>query len=194
MKTVHYIVFIVGLSFASSVYAAGLAASSVGGVLYSGATSVGVSPEAVSEDGIQADVGMEGTNTVIAAETTSEIKSDVHTDDVQANHDAVSLSYTTHAKLFGFIPVVVPVTAEINTTGEVTLRYPWYRIFLTADTATLQGKLQAVARATLFPATAANVAGTTTGIVVFSPQTQASLLLSLHSVLKEYFEEGTSSE
>lgn len=64
-------------------------------------------------------------------------KSDTNVSAVSSNAQRVSVSYKTDAKLLGFIPVRMPVTASIYATGATTLNYPWYK-FATKGSANTQ--------------------------------------------------------
>lgn len=64
-------------------------------------------------------------------------KSDTNVSAVTMNAQKVSVSYKTDAKLLGFIPVRMPVTASVYATGATTLNYPWYK-FATKSSASAQ--------------------------------------------------------
>jgi hypothetical protein len=90
----------------------------------------------------------------------------------------VSLWYREPARLFGFIPLTVPVQISVDTNGTATVLYPWYGFLLSADQAALVVRAQAAARQELGgERSSANSS--------LSTEAQARLLDSLHALLVE---------
>lgn len=116
------------------------------------------------------------------------LASDAKVSAVAFSAQGVSLEYRQPAKLFGFVPVFVPVTVTVNASGSATVRYPWYRFLLAGDEAGLAVKAQAAVDKEFGAAGAAGEAG-------FSAATQARLLDSLHATMKNEFgaEESASA-
>jgi hypothetical protein len=110
------------------------------------------------------------------------VRSDAQVSDAAMSDKEVSLTYLTHAKLFGFIRVTVPVKASVNAGGRVALHYPWYGMFLTGDNATLKANLTSAANSSLSSSTQAEL----------TAEQQMLLLQEVHAVLQAQFE-ATSS-
>lgn len=107
------------------------------------------------------------------------MRSDEHIQAMESSAESVSMAYDSNAKLFGFIPVVVVVRAEIDKEGEVTTHYPWYSFLLRKDNAAVETALSSAAKATI-EADASAGSGMT-------PRLQGTLLAELHAVLKTAF-------
>lgn len=72
--------------------------------------------------------------------------SDKNIGSVTMSQQKVSVSYKTQVKLFGFIPVQMPVTASSYGTGETTVVYPWYKFLAPGNSyALLEADVRAVA-------------------------------------------------
>lgn len=56
--------------------------------------------------------------------------------------DEISLSYLEPAKLFGFIPMQVPVTATAKSDGNLSVDYPWYGFAVKGEKEKVAGKLE----------------------------------------------------
>jgi hypothetical protein len=115
-------------------------------------------------------------------------QSDSHVANVAIGSSTVSVSYKEPARLFGFIPTDINVTAQADQHGDVTISYPWYRFLfgLSSDSAALHASAEAQAHAATASAVqreSASTTATTTAIdtnASFSAQLKAALLNALH--------------
>lgn len=99
---------------------------------------------------------------------------------------SATVEYKEHAKLLGFIPVLVNVRVEALADGSVTVHYPWYRFLLITNESKLKTDLETAAKVTLEDSSSqSNTA--------LSVSTQARLVDGLHTVLKRNFEAGASA-
>ena len=48
--------------------------------------------------------------------------------EIVTNDEETEVRYNTRLRLFGFIPLSATAVARANTEGEVTVKYPWYRV------------------------------------------------------------------
>ncbi len=71
-----------------------------------------------------------------------EMKTDTNITSVEAASDNVSVTYKQSAKLFGFIPVVVDATADVDASGKVTVSYPWYAFLMATNKSDLETRIQ----------------------------------------------------
>ena len=72
----------------------------------------------------------------------AQLQSDDNISQVATASDTVAVTYAQHAKLFGFIPVTVDATADVDASGNVTVHYPWYAFFASTNKADLEAKVQ----------------------------------------------------
>ncbi|HCR52650.1 TPA: hypothetical protein DIV48_03355 [Candidatus Kaiserbacteria bacterium] len=108
------------------------------------------------------------------------LDSDAKVSAVGFSAQEVSLEYRQPARLFGFVPVLIPVAVTVNASGTATVRYPWYRFLLAGDEAGLAVKAQAAVDREFGTAGVAAEAG-------FSAAMQARLLDSLHATMENEF-------
>ncbi len=71
-----------------------------------------------------------------------QMKADTNISSVAAASDNVAVTYKQHAKLFGFIPVIIDATANIDASGNVTVSYPWYAFLMATNKSDLEVKIQ----------------------------------------------------
>src|SRR6185503_12262597 len=119
-----------------------------------------------------------------ANSNTRVVVTDANIKEVSTSSQSVSMSYPTHAKLFGFIPMIVTARAEIESNGVVHVQYPWYSIFMSTDGTALQARLQAAANAVLLVGTT-SVA--TQDKATLTANDQITLIKELHAVLQNNF-------
>ena len=72
----------------------------------------------------------------------AEMKADKNISSVEAASDNVAVTYKQNAKLFGFIPVTVDATANVDAEGNVTVSYPWYAFLMMTNKSDLQATIQ----------------------------------------------------
>ncbi len=116
----------------------------------------------------------------------SSIRADTHVVDIATSSTIVSLKYPAHTKILGVLALEARVKVSVNSDGVVEVKYPWYGMFLTTDTAALQAKIQAAVRGTLSPSDASSNK-TVLKDRQFSLDEQVSVLQAIHTVLKENF-------
>ncbi len=71
-----------------------------------------------------------------------EMKVDTNISSVEAASDNVAVTYKQRAKLFGFIPVTVDATANVDASGNVTVSYPWYAFLMVTNKSDLETRIQ----------------------------------------------------
>ena len=91
----------------------------------------------------------------------AQLASDDNISQVQTAPENVAVTYKQHAKLFGFIPVDVDATANVDAAGNVTISYPWYAFFAATNKADLQAKLQDQVNAEMGANASANASAST---------------------------------
>jgi hypothetical protein len=116
----------------------------------------------------------------------SGVRADAQVSHADASEKEVSLTYLTHAKLFGFIPLTTPVEATVDAKGSVSLHYPWYGIFLSSNNATLKTKIQSAVDATL--------TATSTPGAQLSANEQALLLQEVHAIMQTELQATSSAK
>lgn len=62
---------------------------------------------------------------------------------IELGNGDVQLTYRTHARLFGFIPVLVSATATVNQSGDVEVEYPWYAFLSSTNRAEIENDIAA---------------------------------------------------
>lgn len=112
----------------------------------------------------------------------SSVESDIRASDVAIASSSVGMTYPIKAKLFGVFPVTLTVHARVESSGTVSVRYPWYAFLFSTDQAALQTKLEAIGQA----AAAWNTAS-------FDAQQQLALLALIHTALESNLESGTGA-
>ncbi|OGG57054.1 hypothetical protein A3D71_02750 [Candidatus Kaiserbacteria bacterium RIFCSPHIGHO2_02_FULL_55_20] len=122
----------------------------------------------------------------LSAYTSGLLKADADMGDAKLSGTAVSLAYKQRVKLFGFIPIFVQATATVNADGETTVRYPWYAIFATTDSVSLQSDVKT--------ATAETVSGNAGASAVLSAAAQARLLAQIHDAVKTRLQTSLAAE
>lgn len=60
----------------------------------------------------------------------SSVKDDERLQSAELSDGNLTVSYRTDAKLLGFIPASIKVTATVDADGNVSVRYPWYAFFM----------------------------------------------------------------
>lgn len=75
------------------------------------------------------------------------IASDENIRRVEFSSTSVSMTYPVRAHLLGLIPSTLMAEAEVKTSGEVELHYPWYRFLFSTDKAQIEAKLETVGKA-----------------------------------------------
>lgn len=109
------------------------------------------------------------------------VKEDENVEDAELSEDAVSIRYKQRAKLFGVIPVFVSVKATVESSGDVSVSYPWYGFMLSQEErVTLESTLDAAI-------------GTSTSTEL-SSNTQALILERMHATLKQNLEASLAAE
>lgn len=130
------------------------------------------SPSAVSTD---AD---------LAAYANTVVKNDENMDSTSLSSQEIALGYKERAHLFGFIPILMSVTAKVAADGSVSLQYPWYAFLTANDDATLRSSVEAAVSPTLGASTSAG----------FSVSQQAQVLAELHSAMKSSLDATLAAE
>ncbi|GEM_PF-916575 len=72
----------------------------------------------------------------------AEMKADSNISSVEAASGNVAVSYKQRAKLFGFIPVTIDATADVDASGNVTVSYPWYAFLMVTNKSDLETRIQ----------------------------------------------------
>ncbi len=72
----------------------------------------------------------------------AQMKSDNNISAVESASDSVAVTYKQKARLFGFIPVTVNATANVDASGNVTLSFPWYAFLMATNKADLEANIQ----------------------------------------------------
>ncbi len=80
---------------------------------------------------------------------TGMLRADKNLSKVRFADDEVTLWYKQQAKLIGIIPITLHAKATATESGDVELRYPWYKFLTTAEREALEAKLEARAHAAL---------------------------------------------
>jgi len=124
--------------------------------------------------------------TDLSAYASGLVKADADMGDAQLSDTAVSLGYTQRAKLFGFIPVFVEATAKVTADGQTEVSYPWYTMFASTDSASLQSDVKA--------STASTVSATAETNATFSAAEQARLLAQIHDAMKAHLQASLAAE
>ncbi len=112
----------------------------------------------------------------LSAYAKSTIASDDNVERITAASDSVAVSYREPARLFGFIPMHIPATADADASGAVRIHYPWYRFLVATNSADLQSSVESRVHASL--AGNAKVSGG------FSASDRARVIAALHSALQ----------
>ena len=68
---------------------------------------------------------------------------DLATMRVESAEDHVALTAKQSVKLFGFIPVTVKITTNVDANGDVTISYPWWAFLAVTNKAKLESKIEA---------------------------------------------------
>jgi hypothetical protein len=106
--------------------------------------------------------------------------------------DSVSVDYAQRAKLFGFIPVTVTVTTEVDTDGKVSVRYPWYGFLLAK--ASGDADLKANIQSRVDSVRAGNVSAGAEAGAEFDANAKARLINEVRSALKSALEAQLQAE
>ncbi|MCE9643632.1 hypothetical protein K8Q93_00045 [Candidatus Parcubacteria bacterium] len=167
----------------------------VDGTANASATTISV-PEAVRT---QADLN---------AYASSAVRADKNIDGVVLSDSGVMVRYMQPAKLFGFIPVSVTVTTEVDSQGTVSVKYPWYRFLVAVgDKEELETVIQSrvdsalEAHASESGQAAASAAGSgltgrtvATSTVMLDAKMKAQLLSEVRNVMKRAVEASVDAE
>ena len=144
-----------------------------------------------SEESAQATVSTPSavrTSADLSAYASEVVQADENVDAVAASADSVSVSYKQSAKLFGFIPIFLSATATVDSTGEVSIRYPWYAFLATTNSASLQSSVKAATAAT----TAANTSADASAEL--SAAAQAKLIDEVRAAMKGSLEASLAAQ
>ena len=133
------------------------------------AGSASISPSSVSSD---ADLPEFVAAQIAADENVSEVK---------ASANNVSVTYEQQAKLFGFIPVTVDVTATVRADGSVDVRYPWYAFLMVTNESALETVIENRVEAIV----SANATGKASAGATLTAQAQAVLVNEVRSVMAQ---------
>jgi len=136
-------------------------------------TNVNASGSAGSNTSVQA-----GSPADVVGQAETVINTDVQAQAANAGPQQVELTYASHAKLFGFIPVVIPVHAQAKVDGTVSVQYPWYSFLLATNKTDLHANLPAALQHDLSENTQSSL----------SAQTQATPLNDMSSVMTNSFD------
>ena len=128
------------------------------------------------------------TSADLSAYASGVVEGDKNVDAVAASEDSVSVSYKQSAKLFGFIPIFLSATATVDSTGEVSIRYPWYAFLATTNSASLQSSVKAATAAT----TAANTSADASAEL--SAAAQAKLIDEVRAAMKGSLEASLAAQ
>jgi len=194
----------------------GTGVDSNGNVSVTGSVSGSITPIAID----RADV--DGTATATSAETisvpeavrtqadlnayaSSAVRADKNIDGVVLSDSGVMVRYMQPAKLFGFIPVSVTVTTEVDSQGTVSVKYPWYRFLVAVgdkeelETAiqtrvdnALQTHASATGQTTISGGLTGSAVATTT--VMLDAKMKAQLLSEVRSVMKSAVEASVDAQ
>lgn len=104
-------------------------------------------------------------------------KADTNIQIATADPSQISLVYLEPAKLFGFIPFNVPTTATADSSGDISVDYPWYGFAVTGNKDAVQSALQQ----TVGQALKAD------GNATFSATLQAQILAAMQGVFNSIF-------
>lgn len=121
-------------------------------------TSAGVANVQVGDIKVKAGAGgatvtVPGVGTIRSSGDVSKyvavIEKDASVQMATSSTDEISLSYLEPAKLFGFIPMQVPMTATAKSSGDLMVDYPWYGFAVTGKKSDVETKLDENLSATL---------------------------------------------
>lgn len=131
----------------------------------------------------------------LSAYASSAVRADKNIDGVVLSDSGVMVRYMQPAKLFGFIPVSVTVTTEVDNQGHVAVKYPWYRFLvsvgdkdkLEADIqsrvdAALAARMEAESRNTSQSSLTGSAVATTT--VMLDVEAKAELLANVREAMQ----------
>jgi hypothetical protein len=82
------------------------------------------------------------TESDLEAYATTLLINDENAKRIEVGESDVELTYRTHAKLFGFIPVLVSATATVNEDGETEVSYPWYAFLSSTNEAEIEADIE----------------------------------------------------
>jgi hypothetical protein len=99
--------------------------------------------------------------------------------EARADKNEVSVRYKEHAKLFGFIPMMVTAKAVADTEGNVRVRFPWYRFLMAVDHDEIESSIQARVNSVLLGNGAQNTEAE------FSTDTQARLITEMWQAFRD---------
>lgn len=187
--------------------------TSAGSVLGEATTTIGVD---VATSGVEADASVEADATIsltrddatdtetlvestAAVETSSDLRayasgvlqSDTRIERADLSAEAVTVEYEQPGRLFGFVPVAVTVTATVDSSGNVTVDYPWYGFMVALEQSEreVESSLENQIRTTL--ASGGFEASAEAGL---SAQAQAEILRELQASLAATVEGGAGTE
>ena len=107
------------------------------------------------------------------------IQADSSLGEVKSSSDSVSVTYKQHAKLFGFVPMMIDATATISADGSVQISYPWYAFVFVKGSGSLESKIKGVAMVDLGSNASAAVAANGK----LSAATQAKLISDIRAMM-----------
>lgn len=119
------------------------------------------------------------------------IDADARIERTDLSSEAVTVVYQQPGRLFGFVPVSMTVTVTVDSSGDVTVDYPWYGFMVATE------QSRAVAEATLenqMRTTLANVESAGSAAEGLSARAQAEILAELQSALSLQAEAGVGAE
>lgn len=112
-----------------------------------------------------------------------QMKADANLSSVEAASDNVAVMYKQHARLFGFIPVTVNATANVDASGNVTVSYPWYAFLMATNKSDLEAKIQSRVTTDLN----ANVNAQAEAATQLSADAQAKVIAAVQAAMEAEF-------
>ncbi len=127
------------------------------------------------------------TSSDLSAYASTVVNTDANVESAELSEEEVSVLYKQRARLFGFIPVFVPVKATVESNGDVSVKYPWYGFLVSKkERATLESQLST--------AVTANANASLESGAELSSKTQAWILDRIHATLKQNLDASLQAE
>lgn len=120
-------------------------------------------------------------NDLTAFEATS-LRADPNVRSISLSQSSVQVSYDEQGQLFGFLPVVMPVTANVDPAGNVTVNYPWYGFLVSANKNALETALNAGVQTNI----------STQGLTVLTPSQEAAIAANIITAMKNRYDADSS--
>lgn len=117
----------------------------------------------------------------------TEMKTDKNISSVEVASDGVEVTYKQHAKLFGFIPVTVDATAEVDADGKVEVSYPWYSFLMVTNKSDLETRIQNRVDADANLSTSADASANAEAAAQLGADAQARIVAAVKAAMQAEF-------